>query len=63
MYHIGLDLTSAQVSQLKHKALDEGISVKELVGRVVIAYLSKGSVEPVADSGCRESESAKAKQK
>jgi len=58
VYHVGLDLTPAQVSQLKHKAVDEGTSVKDLVGRVVTEYLDEGSVKPVADSERRESKSA-----
>jgi hypothetical protein len=35
MYHVDLDLAPGEVKDLKRRALDESISVKELVTRLV----------------------------
>ena len=40
-YHAVLDLTPEEIKSLKMAAIDLGITVKELVGRLVRLYLTK----------------------
>ena len=60
-YHVSLDLTSDQVKKLKHRAVAEGTSVRELVTVTVQRYLDDWSDESAAGSGSRGKESAKTK--
>lgn len=38
-YHIVLDLTPEQIKELKHKAIHNDLTGKELVKRAIVEYL------------------------
>ena len=60
-YHVSLELTNDQVKQLKHRAVAEGTSVRELVTITVQDYLAKWFKNPAAGEGSRGKEPAKQK--
>ena len=51
MYHVGLDLDVGQIRQVKRLALDENITHKALLTRIITDYLK---AHPVDQASSRE---------
>jgi hypothetical protein len=49
VYHVGLDLTTEQIKQLKQLALLRDLAVKDLVTQLVVQAIGKPISEPISE--------------